>query len=38
MQDQALDEVEIEDEEEVSFFTDIDELQAHGINAGKKVF
>lgn len=34
MQDQALDNDEIDvDEEEVSFFTDIDELQAHGINA-----
>lgn len=33
MQDQALDN-ELEDgDEDVSFFTDIDELQAHGINA-----
>lgn len=33
MQDQALD-AEVEDgEEDISFFTDIDELQAHGINA-----
>lgn len=33
MQDQALD-VEVEEgEDDVSFFTDIDELQAHGINA-----
>ncbi|KAA0195613.1 hypothetical protein HAZT_HAZT010301 [Hyalella azteca] len=34
MLDQALerDDVELEDEE-TSFFTDIDEMQAHGINA-----
>ena len=32
MEDQALDREEIEEVEE-SFFTDIDELQSHGINA-----
>ena len=32
MQDQALDAEVVEVEEDVSFFTDIDELQAHGIN------
>lgn len=31
--DQALDVEEAIVEEDVSFFTDIDELQAHGINA-----
>ncbi|XP_063889189.1 meiotic recombination protein DMC1/LIM15 homolog isoform X1 [Scylla paramamosain] len=33
MQDQALDMQVEEEEEEMSFFTDIDELQTHGINA-----
>ncbi|XP_042230038.1 meiotic recombination protein DMC1/LIM15 homolog [Homarus americanus] len=32
MEDQALDVEEIAVEEDVSFFTDIDELQSHGIN------
>lgn len=33
MEDQALDAEECVLDDEVSFFTDIDELQAHGINA-----
>lgn len=33
MEDQALDAEECILDDEVSFFTDIDELQAHGINA-----
>lgn len=33
MANQALDNEEIIDEEETSFYTDIEDLQAHGINA-----
>lgn len=33
MEDQALDAEECILDDEISFFTDIDELQAHGINA-----
>ena len=33
MENQSLDREELIDDDEISFFTDIDELQAHGINA-----